>query len=262
MQDIVRLKSYLAGHNVTISHSGTDVNHDDNINLLDLFIIRKHLAGLETTLNAQLSAEKTPSISVSNYSVNSESEIRITISLKDNPGLWGLGALVSYDKKYLDLIGVENGDIFADTDLTDGNFDLETYSLLFMNEASLSANIIGDGTLVTLVFKVIKESPDGITPITLSFDNEHIAMNVSGEKVDISTSMGIIAFDDDFVLPDVNNDGVLNGSDLTTFVSYMSGAESKFENESAIDFDGNKVINLYDLNRFIDFLRKCDLKNK
>lgn len=261
MQDIVRFKSYFANLDVVINDRGSDVNHDGDINLLDLYAIRRFLAGLEEIgATASIMSENDFLIALPCVSAQKGEIVRFDIQLKDSVGLWGLNSLISYDNNCLQLIDIENGTVFADGDMTKGDIYSNNYALLFTNESSLTENNIKNGTLITLVFKVLKESPDGFTPISFSFDNEHIAMNVSGEKVNISTSMGFITFDDDFILPDVNNDGVFNITDLTNFISYMSDATTKIANKFAADFDDNNRINMKDLNKFMEFMKKCNLQ--
>ena len=115
MQDVLRLKTHLAGHNVVINAMTSDVNKDGVINLIDLLFIRRHLAGVDlidkVTLEEQV--EKT-TLTVKNARGIPGETVSVDIVLANNPGIWGLGAEIHYDKSVLELVSVTNGEIFDD----------------------------------------------------------------------------------------------------------------------------------------------------
>ena len=57
--------------------------------------------------------------------------VNIPVTVENNPGMWGMDLTVSYDITALKLKDVINGGVYADSELTKGNFESGSYKLSY-----------------------------------------------------------------------------------------------------------------------------------
>lgn len=50
MRDVIALRQYLAGYDVTVDEEASDANGDNKVNMRDVIILRQYLAGYDVTL--------------------------------------------------------------------------------------------------------------------------------------------------------------------------------------------------------------------
>ena len=125
------------------------------------------------------------------YLEGASETVTIDISLANNPGIISMMLELSYDNEYLTLTNVEDFGILGS--IAHGN-DLNKlpYTLSWEND-TVSENITTNGKIATLTFEVSKDTPEGVYPITLSYDNySDDILDVNLKTVDFSVNTGSI----------------------------------------------------------------------
>lgn len=128
-----------------------------------------------------------------------KSTAAVTVTLEENPGIWGVKLKVGYDHSALTLQTVEKGNVFDEKDIAlPDSLDREPF--VFAAASSKLEDIAADGNVITLSFLVGEDAEAGSYPITLELTQ---AINVAGEDVKITVTEGSITVKAD----EVNNTG-------------------------------------------------------
>lgn len=136
------------------------------------------------TVKAQGDAE----LAASAVTAGRNSTAVVTVTLKENPGIWGLKCKVGYDHSALTLQSVENGSVFEEGDIVlPGSLDREQF--VFAAASDKLEDIAADGNIITLSFLVAEDAAEGAYPITLELTQ---AINVASEDVMITVTDGSI----------------------------------------------------------------------
>lgn len=202
-----------------------------------------------------VSASEAQKLIVANVKATQGETVSVDVFLKGNPGIWGIDAEVSYDKQYLELVSVSNGNIFDDGGYLEGNLTADKYRLSF--ECNDLTNVTGSGTLATLNFKVKSNTPSGVYPVTVSYSDGDI-INVDEELVDFEIFNGsvTVASDGD-PKNDVDKDKNVTMKDIVVIVESVAGIDNSEDKDLLqADSDKNSVITMRDLNRLITFIRR------
>ncbi len=171
----------------------------------------------------------------SKYSADNTS-VDVSISIANNPGVAGAKIKITYDNR-LTLIAATNGTAFEILDYTAPALINPCY----LNWDSLDQVSTDDGIIAVLSFNVT----EGITP------GEELLIKCSYESGDIyDTNLHDLSFDVvdgivtiiDYIPGDANNDGTINGKDVTLIRRYNAGYTVEI-NESAANVNGDDVIN-------------------
>lgn len=133
------------------------------------------------TVYAQGDAELTASAAVVEGNT-----AKVTVTLKNNPGIWGLKFKAYYDHSALTLRSAENGNMFGGSDVTPPS-SLEREAFVFVAASNSLADIARDGTVTTLVFSVKDAAAAKTYPVTLEPVQ---AINAAGEYIDIRAAVG------------------------------------------------------------------------
>ena len=116
-------------------------------------------------------------------------EVRVPITLIDNPGIIGLRFSVDYDPKQLLLVGVENTDVLSPASVVWGNdYNAHPYYLSWDDEGT--KDIIQNGIIAWLVFKAV-DNASGVAKIDLTIDYNS-TINSSLKKAKINSENGSI----------------------------------------------------------------------
>ncbi len=135
-------------------------------------------------------APSEPVITLSKVQAEKGGTVSVTVSITNNPGIWGMDLRISYDKSVLTLDSVDNGDFFSSSEWTKGNLTGEVYILSY--EASELANITTEsGTLATLNFSVNDTAADGDYTITASYNAGDI-INIDFDDINFSVENGTV----------------------------------------------------------------------
>lgn len=159
----------------------------------------------------------TPIITISNVIGRAGGTVDVTISIDKNPGITGAILKVNYDP-VLSLDNVVAGEAF-------GTLTFAELAVPYMNPLVLSwdgtVDDYNSGTLVTMTFIIPEGIEAGEYPITITYDADDI-YNGDFNDVAISVKQGAIQVTD-IIYGDVNDDGKINGKDLTMIRRAISG---------------------------------------
>ena len=186
-----------------------------------------------------------PRVTVESKKARAGSTVLITVSLEDNPGIWGMDLVVNYDKTQLTLTSVTNGTVFSSSEWTQGNLSGDKYILSY--EASGFDNITTNGVLATLEFTVNENATvDSFASISLSYNDGDI-INVSFGDINVAIVSGGINITD-FVYGDLNSDGLVNKKDSLLMKMYLADNSTTIDMQAAdvyVDGSINKKDSLY-----------------
>ncbi len=102
-----------------------------------------------------------------------DTEVRIAISLKDNPGIAGIMINVTFNSDALALVGAESGDAFSALYFT-AREEIVNGGTFIWDSANLKEKDVKDGEILILTFKVKNLANVGEYPIVISikaYDN-------------------------------------------------------------------------------------------
>ena len=172
----------------------------------------------------------------------------VELNIERNCGIFYLSLYARYDADALELVSIENGDIF---NLTTGN--------IYIWNAT-AEDIDSLGTLGTFTFKV-KEDAAADTTYPIEFF-VYECCDENEEDIDAVTGDGSV-YVFDYVYGDANGDGLVNGIDVTRLLRYLASFDpiankSPQEIEPGADCNGDGVINGKDATRLLLYLANLD----
>ncbi len=115
--------------------------------------------------------------------------VNIPVTVENNPGMWGMDLTVSYDITALKLKDVMNGSVYADSELTKGNFESGSYKLSY--ESAELADTTKSGILATLVFEIKDTAEEKTYDIEASYNSGDI-VNIDEKAVDFELVNGSV----------------------------------------------------------------------
>ncbi len=115
--------------------------------------------------------------------------VNIPVTVENNPGMWGMDLTVSYDITALKLKDVINGSVYADSELTKGNFESGSYKLSY--ESAELADTTKSGILATLVFEIKDTAEEKTYDIEASYKKGDI-VNIDEKAVDFELVNGSV----------------------------------------------------------------------
>ncbi len=201
--------------------------------------------------NFVLAAETTynnPTLVVESKYAASGTSVEVNISVANNPGIAGAKISVSYNDK-MTLVGAVSGDTFATLDYT---APPSFYSSCYFNWDSLDTEVTKDGVLLTLTFETSSEAvANEELNIEVTYRSGDI-YNIDLDSVELDITNGCITIIN-YIPGDVNDDGVVNGKDVTLIRRYNAGYDVTI-NEAAADVNDDGVINGKD----VTLIRRCN----
>ena len=208
-----------------------------------LFGIIMTVALLMSFMILPISATDTVKLTVSSVTAEPGSEVAVTVSVSDNPGLASLKFDVAYDS-YLTLTKVEfNGDFGA----------LVTAPEPFRNPEPLTmisplSDVSANGVFATLTFKVSEKIPAGHkAEVNLSYVADDI-YDGDYNNVPVTVVNGAVNIAGGAIKGDVTGDGKINLADMYHIKSFIMGELVLSEAEmQAANINGDDKVNLADL---------------
>jgi len=160
-----------------------------------------------------------PSIVVSDAKSAAGKTVKITIDLKNNPGIVSMCLNVNYDRSALKLIDVEDAGVLG---TTAHKPELSSpYTLTWVNDTA-TKNYTVNGTIVTLTFEILEGAPVGEYEISVSYDNrDYDIFDKDLNTVDFETVSGTVSVVE-YISGDVNGDGVVNKLDRVILTRYLA----------------------------------------
>ena len=125
-----------------------------------------------------------PTITIESMVAGPGESVSVKVEIDNNPGIWGMDLMISYDKTALTLTNVENGDFYQESEWTKGKMDADVYVLSY--EAGGFENVTTkSGTLAILTFMVNDDAVAGDHFVSASYDAGDI-INVEFEDIDFN----------------------------------------------------------------------------
>jgi len=182
-------------------------------------------------------------LSVGNANTTSGGTFTVPLVIDLNAGFTFLNIDLIYDESALELVSVENGEIFD-----------EMYADLHYIWA-FARNVTDTGVLATLTFRVKEGAPVGDYKVTAkcteccNYDEQDVIVGINAGEIRVS----------DVVYGDCNGDGVVNGRDVTRLLRYLASfnpmtGTSDVEISDGADCNGDGVINGRDGTRLLRYL--------
>ncbi len=187
-------------------------------------------------------------MTVSSAKSTQGNEVSVDISVEGNPGLALVLFKIDYDKTRLELTGYKDG-LLSDWEVGIGRGEKAVWVDAIDNT--------GDGTILTLTFKVLDEAEDGFAEITLT---DIMAGNTDEDRIGITVTAGGVTVTTR-VAGDMNGDGAIDGFDLLRMKKNLAGSESSIEEYNA-DVNGDGAVDGFDLLRLKKYLAGADVELK
>jgi len=192
-------------------------------------------------------------IKVSSTSAFPGSDVNVTISLENNPGIASCVLSCAYDSALtLTAVTVNDsiGGTFTPPPLTANPVTLNWYSAL--------ADVNGDFVFFTLSFHVDEAADEGHEAnITITYDPDNI-YNLAEDNINTQVINGKVTISS-YVAGDINGDGKVNNKDLTRLAQYFAGWDVEVS-EPVIDVNGDGKVNNKDLTRLAQYLAGWDVE--
>ena len=204
-----------------------------------------------TTLYAVWQKNETPptdslTLIVGTTSGRPGSEVRVPVTLDQNPGIAYLRFTVSYDTSRLTLTSFENGVLGSWT----GDVATRGFGWDDVKDSTLT------GTVLTLVFTINADASEGVAAVTLT-DTE--ALRFDETKVAVSAENGAVSIVTQRIPGDVTEDGVVDGADLLRLRKVLIGMNVEAD-LSAADVTGDSKVDGRDLLRLRKHLIGMDVE--
>lgn len=131
-------------------------------------------------------AGEQPAFAVDTVTGKQGDEVKVKVSMRNNPGVAILQIKMSYDKDALTLVSYERGDAMKDASFTPGqHLDDIPFNCLW----SGPVNRYGDGVLVTFTFKIKEDAAPGSSAVTLTYSPDNV-INQDFEEVTFAVENG------------------------------------------------------------------------
>lgn len=128
--------------------------------------------------NPATTSERTPSsrgtLTVSNETAAAGDEVRVAVSVKDNPGILGMTLSVNYITGALTLMDAESGEAVKDVLTFTKPGKLQNNCRFLWDGMELAEDQIKDGDVLILTFKVSDDAEPGEYPILLTYGQDDI----------------------------------------------------------------------------------------
>lgn len=167
------------------------------------------------TCSVTVTPAATARIEVESKTARSGNEVKLAVSLGDNPGLAYLKLKVSYDSSALELVSAQNAGLLSGTFTTSKTTDINPYVIQWMGADDSD----GNGTIVNLTFCVKDNAAEGNYTITLTAEE---AYNSAYEDVTFTVTNGTVTVRN-VIIGDVNGDEIVNGKDGILLAQYLAG---------------------------------------
>lgn len=163
--------------------------------------------------------------------------VSVPVSLSGNPGIIAALLKISYNSSALTLVKAEDGGILGSHQFSE-NLSTVPYTVLWENGASLE-NFTGNGTLLTLTFRISPDAAQKTYPVTLTYDPEEI-YDRDLNRVNFTVQNGAVTVEGESLLRgDVNGDKTVDSRDCLLILQYAADWDMPEGTQvDAMDVDG------------------------
>ena len=185
---------------------------------------------------------------VSNATAAPGSEVTVTVSLKDNPGIAYLGFKLSYDTSKLQFVNAAGDGLTGWTETLSSGGSAVWYS---------DKNSTYNGSVLKLTFKVLSSVSSGTANISLTNIS---AFNATDNAVSITATAGTVTISSR--LPgDVNGDGQVDGRDIIRLAQYFAGYNVTINSANA-NVNGDSTLDGRDIIRLAQYFAGYNVELK
>ena len=151
--------------------------------------------------------------------------VKIEVSVENNPGIALASLKVSYDAENLELISVTDGEIWG-AQVHSPEFTNCPYTLFWSNPL-ITENIVENGVIATLEFKIAKKAKAKKYPVTISYDYE------KGDIIDAALKSVKFEVEDGTITVRASSSGGGGGGSSSGGSSSDSGSTAEDEKDDA-----------------------------
>ncbi len=212
----------------------------------------------------EVSAGVVPTITVSKAIANRGENVKVSISIVNNPGIMAMDFCITYDITALEYVGYEEGYL--------SNYNIKDHNnkglLYFVNIEDTERN--ENGTMLTFLFKVKDNAELG--------SYEFCIVNNNPEKHGESLHNSFSDAEENFIVPivdngsvkiidinpqkgDVNGDGNVNGRDYAVLIQFINNWNVEIVKEAA-DVNNDGKINGRDYAMLMQYLNGWGIEFK
>lgn len=191
-------------------------------------------------------------LTVSGGTAKAGETVQVTVDLSGNTGLVAARLHLDYDPSVLTLTQVQDGGLLGNASFVPGN-DLTAvpYTVLW-EDALTHENYTGDGTLVTFTFRIAADAEAGITPVTLTVD-EDSTYDVDLQNAACAVTNGAVTVTTR-IAGDVNGNGSVDLKDVVVLRRFLAGGWNVTIDADNADVDGDGLVTLKDSTRISRYL--------
>ena len=197
----------------------------------------------EDTINGDV-----PQMVVSDATGRPGSEVTLTVSVKNNPGIAAFDMNIVYDPSRLKPVDY----VFA------GAFEgsLSTVSTATGKAGFVSLNdVTGDGAVLNLTFEILDTAPDGAAIVSVEIGE---IINVEEEPIEFAAVAGQVTVVSR-VPGDVTGDGKVGTVDVLRLLKYVNGQDVSIV-EGSGDVTGDGKVGTADVLRLLKFVNGQDVE--
>ena len=195
-------------------------------------------------------------IVVENVTAAAGDTVSVSVKLANNPGFGGMAYDVYYDNAILELVSYEMN--LGSGICTDSG--VATYADKVNFQYAGTANITGDGILVTFLFRVKENAETGLSVISVKPESGTVFRYDGQTEVDFElmpVNGGVTVTD--YIKGDINGDGKVNNRDAARLMQHLAGWDVEYE-KAALDVNGDGKVNNRDAARLLQYLAGWDVE--
>lgn len=173
------------------------------------------------------------------------SVVKMDLVLENNPGILGMTLKVTYDENLVSLIAIENGDALSSMTFTTPK-DMSSGCQLPWDAEDVAEEDIKNGVIATLSFQVNEDAEiDSKLDINISYDKGAI-IDKDMKPLNVNIVQGKIQVLD-YIPGDLNNDGLINTTDVVFLRRFIAGGYGVAIIEKAGDVNADGLLNTTDV---------------
>lgn len=228
----------------------TSGNYDDDLNDVAVNVTNGKIVVVET--GSSSGGGDAPKIEVLSAEAKTGENVDVKIALSGNEGENGIGGITLYVAipDGLTLISTQKGAALESLTFTpNGDITSNPFKLVWDGQDGDKTN----GEIAILTFKVADNQEDGnILPISITYNIGDIYDGNMDDINGVQIVNGNVTIKN-YILGDVNDDGVVNGKDITYLRKCIAGGYGLTADAKPADVNKDGVVNGKD----ITYLRKC-----